>query len=80
MQRAYIRRVDDTFIFRNLSRQAENIASCLYIINRHIQFTLEKQINNIVNFFDLTVAVINRLKLILTFIKSLHQTDDSIYL
>ena len=58
--KAYYRYVDDTFIlFRGSNRQAENLVKYLNKINKNIQFTLEIQINNKLNFLDLTVSIIN---------------------
>lgn len=58
--KAYFRYVDDTFIlFRGSDRQAINMVNSLNKINKHIQFTLETQINNKINFLDLTITIIN---------------------
>ena len=57
--KAYYRYVDDTFIlFSGSNRQAQNFVNYLNKINKHIQFTLEIQINNKLNFLDLTVSII----------------------
>lgn len=58
--RAYFKYVDGNFeLFRGLCRKTENIVICLSNINKHIQFIHEKQINNKLNFFDLSMTVIN---------------------
>jgi len=40
-------------------KRAENIVNCLSYRNKHIQFTLEKQKKNKLNFLDLTTTIIN---------------------
>jgi hypothetical protein len=57
---AYFRYVDDTFIlFKGTNRQAEVMVNNLNKINKNIQFTLETQIDNKINFLDLTINISN---------------------
>ena len=56
----YVRYVDDTFmIFNGTSRQIENLKGYMNSINMKIQFTLEMENNNCLNFLDLTISKYN---------------------
>src|ERR1700678_1894108 len=58
--KAYFRYVDDTFIlFKGTDRQAELMVNNLNRVNKNIQFTLETQIDNKINFLDLTIHISN---------------------
>src|ERR1700678_399265 len=58
--KAYFRYVDDTFIlFKGTDRQAELMVNNLNRVNKNIQFTLETQIDNKINFLDLTTHISN---------------------
>jgi len=58
--KAYFRYVDDTFIlFKGTNRQAELMVNNLNKVNKNIQFTLETQIDNKINFLDLTIHISN---------------------
>ena len=51
------RYVDDTFIiYKGTLRQIENFKNLLNNINKHIQFTHETEIDNKLNFLDLTIT------------------------
>jgi hypothetical protein len=49
----------------------------MFLFNKNIQFTFEKQINNKLNFFDLTISIINK-KLEYSIYRKPKQTDDII--
>lgn len=52
----YTRYVDDTFlIFNGTLRQIYNLKTYMNSINNYIQFTLETEVNNRLNFLDLTI-------------------------
>ena len=54
---SYTRYVDDTFIiFNGTIRQINNLKNYLNNINKNIQFTLEVEIENKLNFLDLTIT------------------------
>lgn len=54
---SYTRYVDDTFIiFDGTIRQINNLKNYLNNINDNIQFTLETEIENKINFLDLTIT------------------------
>ena len=53
----YARYVDDTFIiYKGTLRLIENFKNFMNNINKNIQFTLETETNNKLNFLDLTVT------------------------
>ena len=57
---SYTRYVDDTFIiFNGTLRQIENMKKYMNSFNKNIQFTLETEENNKLNFLDLTVTRLN---------------------
>ena len=53
----YARYVDDTFIvFNGALRQIEKLKHYLNSLSKNIQFTLETEVDNKLNFLDLTVT------------------------
>ena len=60
----YARYVDDTFLIFNCTvRQIENLKHYMNSISKNIQFTLETEVDNKLNFLDLSVIKhINKLK------------------
>ena len=58
---SYTRYVDDTFIiFDGTIRQIKNMKKYMNGINKNIQFTLETEVNNKLNFLDLTITKIDK--------------------
>ena len=53
----YCRYVDDTFlIFNGTARQLSTLKNSLNAVNDNIQFTMETEVNNELNFLDLTIT------------------------